>query len=115
MTRKKGIIVGAVFLLVVSWLYIKMPAWRLQDDHLASGREASCSLKKAEDRQWAVCRYGSGGSIWLREGNAWVAANGEAHERVDALERDGRLGSTELSSIRGPIIVPAEIEHMLQK
>jgi hypothetical protein len=76
--------------------YIRYDAWALELAHRNAGREADCQLKKLDDQQWAICRYGSGGSIWTSHEKGWAAANGEALERVRAGARNSNRGGAVL-------------------
>lgn len=84
MTRTNKIIL-AIAALAGVFTYIKYPAWQLEEAHRNAGAEASCSLKKLAGQQWATCQYGTGGSIWLKRGEVWLAANPEAQTRARKL------------------------------
>jgi hypothetical protein len=112
-TRTNKIILAIVAVAALT-TYIKYPAWQLEEAHRNSGAEASCSLKKLDGVQWATCKYGAGGSIWLKQGNAWLAANSEAQIRAVRLATlPNRGGAALYSDAKASVQVPAAIAARL--
>jgi hypothetical protein len=112
-TRTNKIILAIAAIVGVT-TYIKYPAWQLEEAHRNAGAEASCSLKKLDGQQWATCKYGGGGSIWLKQGEAWIAANDEAHVRAKALATlPNRGGAPLYNDPAASIVVPAAIAARL--
>jgi hypothetical protein len=112
-TRTNKIIL-AIAAIAGIFAYIKYPAWQLEEAHRNSGTEASCSLRKLDGQQWATCKYGPGGSIWLKQGDSWIAANAEAHARAQALATlPNRGGAALYNDPSADITVPAAIAQRL--
>lgn len=57
--------------------------------HDRAGLQVDCSTSKIDGSKWAACRYKNGApaSAWLERGDAWIAANGNAHKVVERLAR----------------------------
>lgn len=57
--------------------------------HDRAGLLVDCSTTKIDGRKWAACRYKNAApaSAWLERDDAWLAANGNAHEVVERLAR----------------------------
>lgn len=113
MTRTNKIICSIAALAGI-FTYIKYPAWQLEEAHRNAGAEASCSLKKLDGQQWATCKYGAGGSIWLKRGDVWLAANLEAQHRARKLATlPNRGGATLYDDAGAEISVPPAISARL--
>lgn len=54
-----------------------------------AGLAVDCEILKRESDRWGVCRYQNGAmaSAWLKRGDQWVTANGNAIEVIDRLAR----------------------------
>lgn len=113
MTRTNKTIL-AIAAIAGIFTYIKYPAWQLEEAHRNSGAEASCSLKKLDGQQWATCQYGDRGSIWLKRGEAWIAANSEAQTRATRLATlPNRGGAALYYDAEAHVDVPAAIRARL--
>lgn len=92
--------------------YARYDVWALEQAHRNSGREAACEFKKLE-QQWAVCRYGAGGSIWVKYQDGWAAANGKALARARALASKPNPGGPALYEKGAGAQIPERIRAML--
>lgn len=53
------------------------------------GLSVDCEILKRDSGRWGVCRYQNGAmaSAWLKRGEQWVTANGNAIEVIDRLDK----------------------------
>lgn len=54
-----------------------------------AGLAVDCTVRKHLGESWGVCRYlnGAPASVWLKRGEVWISANGNALELLDRLAK----------------------------
>lgn len=100
MTRTNKIIIGLACLLGAT-AYVRYDVWALELAHQNGGRQADCAITRIDGERWAACRYGAGGSLWVRHGNGWAAVNGKAKQLAQAVARTGNRGGATLYGTAG--------------
>lgn len=89
--------IGAVGLLVAGYQDVKNRETNgLRRAHLTAwpDRTASCEHMKDNGETWALCRFWrTAPSAWLKRGDAWAAADGNAQmviSRLESMDTTGR-------------------------
>lgn len=100
MTRTNKIIIGLACL-IGAVTYMRYDVWALELAHRNAGREADCTIKQIDGDQWAACKFGSGGSLWVQHEKGWAAVNGKARQLAETLARRSNKGGAALYSKGG--------------
>lgn len=104
-----GILAGLVFDLV------NKEARGLEILNDRAGLAVECTVRKHLGESWGVCRYlnGAPASVWLKRGEVWASANGNA---LELLERLAKVPADQLQGLpkverdlEKPVNMPAEI------
>lgn len=82
-----GAIVGVVIIGALISDLVNQEANGLERVSDRVGLSVDCEILKRDSDRWGVCRYKNGAtaSVWLKRGEEWVTANGNAIEVLDRL------------------------------
>lgn len=88
-TKVIGVLGGAAILGGLAFDLADKDARGLEILNSRAGLQVDCKVRDHLGESWGVCRYlnGAPANVWLKRGDGWISANGNALELLDRLAK----------------------------